>query len=61
MITHDLNHDLILIHTQSIVCATVDSLLLEYLEYITLKPVKILEELKKNVNVGWFNVGRFLN
>ena len=50
-----------MMHTQSIVCATVDSLLLEYLEYITLKPVKILEELKKNVNVGWFNVGRFLN
>ena len=38
-ITHDLNHDLIyiLLHTQSIVCATVDSQCLEYWAYITLQ------------------------
>ena len=38
IITHDLNHDLIFncTHTQSIVCATVDSQCLDYLGYITL-------------------------
>ena len=34
IITYDLNHDLL--HTKSIVCATVDSQCLEYLGYITL-------------------------